>query len=99
MSLSKDPEVANISEVLQVQIVYNGEVLDIAFDSLKVYKEGTQSLTYLDSSVHLAYALLRLLERFAKKESGSSGGLVRQKKKRGMSLFSCFMCICRWKTT
>ena len=75
MSSSHDPEVENISDVLQIQIVYNGEVLDIAFDSLKAYKEGTQSLTYLDSSVHLAYALLRLLERFAKKE-GSSSGLV-----------------------
>ncbi|EKM57133.1 uncharacterized protein PHACADRAFT_142335 [Phanerochaete carnosa HHB-10118-sp] len=79
MSSSGVEDAQHVSEVLQVQIVYNGEVLDIAFDSLKVYKEGTQSLTYLDSSVHLAYALLRLLERYAKKEGS---GLVRQKKRR-----------------
>lgn len=80
MSSSKDADAVSVSEVLQVQIVYNGEVLDIAFDSLRVYKESTQSLAYLDSSVHLAYALLRLLERYAKKEGES--GMVRQKKKR-----------------
>ena len=79
MNSSGEPEAENTSEVLQSQIVYNDELLDISFDSLKMYKEGTQSLAYLDSSVHLAYALLRLLERYAKKE----GDLVRQKKKRG----------------
>lgn len=76
MSASGEDEVANIAEVLQTQIVYNGEILDIAFDSLKVYKEGTQSLAYLDSSVNLAYALLKLLEKCSK------GAYVRQKKKR-----------------
>ena len=78
--MSGEPDAEGTSEVLQTQIVYNGEILDIALESLKVYKEGTQSLAYLDSSVHLAYALLRLLEKYAKKESG--GSLVRQKKKR-----------------
>ena len=82
MSASDTEDAQQVSEVLQVQIVYNGEVLDIAFDSLRVYKEGTQSLAYLDSSVHLAYALLRLLERYAKKEGS---GLVRQKKRKCMS--------------
>ena len=80
MSSSGDSEAEGTSGVLRVQIVYNGEVLDIALDSLKAYKEGTQSLTYLDSSVHLAYALLKLLEKHAKQESG--GELVRQKRKR-----------------
>lgn len=63
------------AEVLQAQIIYNGEVLDTALESVRAYKEGTQSLTYLDSSIHLAYALLRLLEKSAK-----NGGLVRKKK-------------------
>ena len=85
MSVSKEPEAEAVSEVLQVQIVYNGEVLDIALDSLKVYKEGTQSLAYLDSSVHLAYALLRVLERHVKKEG--EAGMVRQKKKRSESFW------------
>ena len=80
MGTSDAEEAQHVSEVLQVQIVYNGEVLDIAFDSLKAYKEGTQSLAYLDASVHLAYALLRLLERYSRKEGS---GLVRQKKRRG----------------
>ncbi|KAI0942849.1 hypothetical protein AcV7_002147 [Taiwanofungus camphoratus] len=67
MSYSTDSAVTDVAEVLQQQIIYNGEMLDIAFESLRTYKEGTQSLTYLDSSVHLAYALLRLLERWGKK--------------------------------
>ncbi|THH00303.1 hypothetical protein EW026_g2191 [Hermanssonia centrifuga] len=79
MCSSGDPSVADVAEVLQTQIIYNGEVLDNAFESLRVYKEGTQSLAYLDSSVYLAYALLRLLERSSKKERGA---YVRKKAKR-----------------
>ena len=74
-----DPELAEAAELLQQQLIYNGEVLDIAVESLRVYKEGIQSLTYLDSSVHLAYALLRMLERWIK---GRGGGMyVRRKAK------------------
>lgn len=87
-----DGGAAHVAEVLQTQIVYNGEVLDIAFDSLKVYKEGTQSLAYLDASVHLAYALLRLLERHARREG--EGALVRQKKKRGECGYLWGTCVC-----
>ncbi|KAG1775834.1 hypothetical protein EV702DRAFT_1046713 [Suillus placidus] len=35
---------------------------DISLKSLRSYKEGTQSLAYLNASKHLAYALLRMLE-------------------------------------
>ncbi|GJE93432.1 timeless-domain-containing protein [Phanerochaete sordida] len=73
-------EAAHVAEVLQVQLVYNGEVLDIALDALRAYKDGTQSLAYLDASVHLAYALLRMLERVARTEGSA---LVRQKRRRG----------------
>jgi replication fork protection complex subunit Tof1/Swi1 len=61
-SSASEPDADHIAEtadVLQQQIIYNGEVLDIAFESLRSYKEGTQSLKYLDSSVALAYILLR----------------------------------------
>lgn len=77
-SLSSDLQEA--AEILQQQLIYNGEVLDIALESLKSYKEGTQSLVYLDSSVHLAYALLRMLEKWAKEKG--DGTYVRRRRER-----------------
>lgn len=74
-----DTQLAEAAELLQQQLIYNGEVLDIAVESLRVYKEGVQSLVYLDSSVHLAYALLRMLERWIR--SKGEVGIVRQKAK------------------
>jgi hypothetical protein len=47
-------------DVLRQQLVYNGEVLDIAPESLRSYKEGTQTLAYLHSSVAMAYALMKM---------------------------------------
>lgn len=61
-----DPTLTEAADILQQQIIYNGEVLDIALDSLRAYREGSQSLAYLDASVHLAYTLMRLLERWSK---------------------------------
>jgi replication fork protection complex subunit Tof1/Swi1 len=61
-----DPLLAESADLLQQQIIYNGDILDIALDSLRTYKEGSQSLTYLNASVHLSYALMRLLERWTK---------------------------------
>ena len=43
-----DEELTEASGLLQQQIIYNGEVLDIATDSLRSYREGVQSLKYLD---------------------------------------------------
>src|SRR6267154_4193595 len=63
-SVISDPQLNEAAAILQQQLIYNGEVLDIALESLRSYKEGTQSLTYLNGSVHLAYALLRMLERW-----------------------------------
>ncbi|OBZ77008.1 Topoisomerase 1-associated factor 1 [Grifola frondosa] len=71
-SYATDPAMADAAEVLQQQIIYNGEVLDISFESLRSYKDGTQSLAYLDSSVHLGYALLKMLEKWGKKRGGTS---------------------------
>ena len=79
----EDADLAEAAELLQQQVVYNGEVLDIAVDSLRLYKEGVQSLTYLDSSIHLAYSILRMLERWAKaKGGGEVYGRKRSKPKR-----------------
>ncbi|OJT12212.1 Topoisomerase 1-associated factor 1 [Trametes pubescens] len=77
---SAEEDVADAARTLQQQIVYNGEVLDIAFESVRTYKEGTQSLAYLDAGVHLAYALLRMLERWGKRQ-GKGEMYVRKKAK------------------
>ena len=76
----EDPELTEAADLLQEQLIYNGEVLDISIDSLRVYKEGVQSLTYLDASVNLGYTLLRMLERWSK---GHSNMYVRKKSRAG----------------
>ena len=81
MALSPVPSEVDVADVLQQQLIYNGEVLDIAFDSVRAYKEGTQSLAYLDSSIYLAYALFRMLEQWGKKRSGRGEMYVRRKEK------------------
>ncbi|KAG5637662.1 hypothetical protein H0H81_003683 [Sphagnurus paluster] len=73
-----DPVLKDAAEVLQQQLIYNGEVLDIAFESLRAYKPGTQSLVYLDTSIYLAYSLLKMLERWSK---GKNGEVYVRKKK------------------
>lgn len=74
-----DSTLRDAAEILQQQLIYSGEVLDVAFESLRMYKEGTQSLAYLNSSVHMVYALLRMLERWAK---GKGRGEVYVRKKK-----------------
>lgn len=70
--------------VLHRQIIYNGEVLDIAFDSLRGYREGTQSLVYLDASVNLAWAVMRAVEKAGKGESLVRKRKARKKKAKGL---------------
>ncbi|KAH7883094.1 timeless protein-domain-containing protein [Phlebopus sp. FC_14] len=70
-SVISDPDLTQAARLLQQQLIYNGDVLDIAFDNLRSFKEGTQSLAYLNASVYLAYALLRMLERWGKENSGA----------------------------
>ncbi|KAG8216231.1 timeless protein-domain-containing protein [Butyriboletus roseoflavus] len=79
-SVISDPDLNDSARLLQQQLIYNGDVLDIALESLRSYKEGTQSLTYLNSSVYLADALLRMLERWGKENS--SAVYVRKKMNR-----------------
>lgn len=75
-----DSNLQDAAELLQQQLIYNGDILDITYDSLKVYKDGTQSLAFLDSSIHMAYVLLRMLERWSKTKSGEV--YVRKKKRK-----------------
>jgi replication fork protection complex subunit Tof1/Swi1 len=67
---SEADSLAEMADLLQQQLVYNGEVLEIALESLRAYREGTQALAYLDAAVHLSWALLRMLEKWTKGESG-----------------------------
>lgn len=92
---SAESDVAEAARILQQQIVYNGQMLDIAFDSMRTYKEGTQSLAYLDASIHLSYALLKMLEKWGKRNGGDEVYVRRRakpKKKKGMRypLFTTF---------
>ncbi|KAG5641373.1 hypothetical protein DXG03_005379 [Asterophora parasitica] len=77
-----DPVLQEAADVLQQQLIYNGEVLDIAFESLRSYKAGTQSLAYLDSSVYLAYALLKMLEKWSKGKGADMYVRKKAKKRR-----------------
>ncbi|KAI9507117.1 timeless-domain-containing protein [Russula earlei] len=83
---SGEAELHEAALLLQQQIVYNGQVLDAALDSLRMYKDGTQSLTFLRSSVHLAYALFRMLEKWAKTTGDGSYVRKRRKPKRKQSV-------------
>ncbi|KAG8738044.1 Topoisomerase 1-associated factor 1 [Ceratobasidium sp. 414] len=77
MAQDPDEAVQEAAETLQSQLYYNGEALDVALDSLREYKE--QSIAYLDSAVHLAFVLLRMLEKWAH----SQGEIyVRKRKKK-----------------
>ena len=72
-----DPILAESADLLQQQIIYNGDILDIALDSLRAYRENSQSLAYLNTSVHLSYVLMHLLERWTKDKG--DGIYVRKK--------------------
>jgi replication fork protection complex subunit Tof1/Swi1 len=85
-------ELHDAAVLLQQQLVYNGQVLDAALDALRVYKDGTQSLAFLRVGVHLAYAVMRMLEKWAR--TTGEGSYVRKrakpKRKRNGTLISCF---------
>ena len=90
-----DSALTDAAEALQNQLIYNGEVLEIALESLKAYKDGTQSLVYLDSSVHLAYALLRMLEKWTNVEGGREMYIRKKarRKKKTKGPFSSLLCL------
>jgi hypothetical protein len=72
-------ELQEAADLLQQQVVYNGQALDAALDGLRAYKDGTQSLTFLRASVHLSYALMRMLEKWAR--TSGDGSYVRKRAK------------------
>ena len=72
-----DVDLPEQATVLQQQLIYNGEILDLALEALRAYRPGTQSLQYLDASIGFSWALVRMIERMNKR---SAVGLVRQKK-------------------
>ncbi|KAH9934596.1 hypothetical protein B0H21DRAFT_834812 [Amylocystis lapponica] len=73
--------VADVAAVLQQQIIHNGEVLDLELESVHVYREGTQSLAYLNASVRLAHALFRMLERWGKARGAGGEMYIHRKAK------------------
>lgn len=74
---------SDAAAALSSQIIYNGEVLDIAVESLRSYRPGTQSLGYLESAVNLAWAVFKMLERWGKEQIGGlKGEMYVRKKKR-----------------
>ena len=88
-------ELHDAAVLLQQQLVYNGQVLDAALDALRVYKVGTQSLAFLRVGVHLAYAVMRMLEKWARTTGEGSYVRKRAKPKRKRprtngTLISCF---------
>ncbi|KAI0322279.1 timeless protein-domain-containing protein [Amylostereum chailletii] len=65
-------ELLDAANLLQQQLIYNGQVLDAALEGLRAYKEGTQALAFLDASVHLAYSAMRMLEKWGKAKGENS---------------------------
>jgi replication fork protection complex subunit Tof1/Swi1 len=82
---------AEAANTLRQQLIYNGEVLDLAFESLHGYREGTQSLSYLDASVNLAWAVIRGVEKSGKSEMYVRQRKTKKKKKAGLWCYSCDM--------
>ncbi|KAI0027442.1 hypothetical protein K488DRAFT_90853 [Vararia minispora EC-137] len=70
-------DLADAAELLQSQLIYNGQILDAAVDGLLACRPGTQALAFLDATVRLAYALMRMLERWSK--SRGDGTYVRKR--------------------
>jgi replication fork protection complex subunit Tof1/Swi1 len=87
----EDTELHEAADLLRQQLVYNGQVLDAALDGLRIYKDGTQSLAFLRSSVHLAYALMRMLEKWAK--ATGDGSYVRKRAKPKKTRRAAGMCV------
>ncbi|OXG18463.1 topoisomerase 1-associated factor 1, partial [Cryptococcus neoformans Tu259-1] len=64
MSASTNEEEVEVAEILQHQLYYNYDILDSALAVVREYKN--QSIGYLDSIIHFAYVLLRMLEKYSK---------------------------------
>ncbi|WVQ93115.1 hypothetical protein IAU59_000179 [Kwoniella sp. CBS 9459] len=67
MAASKNEEEVEVAEIVQNNLYYNGDILDSSLSVISQYKD--QSVAYLDSVIHFAYVLLRMLEKFSKNKA------------------------------
>ncbi|CED82764.1 timeless-domain-containing protein [Phaffia rhodozyma] len=75
MSTSREEEPVEAAEILQNQIYYNGDILELSIKLMAGYR--LQSRDYLDSVIHFACVLLRMLEKYSK---GNAYMFFRKKK-------------------
>ncbi|KAG8829293.1 Topoisomerase 1-associated factor 1 [Serendipita sp. 400] len=80
MSNSEDEDLRDAAATLQYQVYYNGEALERMLESMRSYKD--QSFGFLEANIHLAYVLLRLLERWGQKNGGLYIRKTKKKRKR-----------------
>lgn len=71
MMQSGEEDDKEVADVLQNQIYYNGDLLDTALQFFTILRPDNknQPLTLQDSTVHFAYVLLRMLEKYSKSKS------------------------------
>ncbi|WVF65442.1 hypothetical protein IAT40_000170 [Kwoniella sp. CBS 6097] len=67
MAASKNQDDVDVAEIVQNNLYYNGDILDSSLSVISQYKD--QSVAYLDSVIHFAYVLLRMLEKFSKNKA------------------------------
>jgi replication fork protection complex subunit Tof1/Swi1 len=71
MSQSSDEETKDAAEVLLNKIYYQGDVLETALAVFTLWRPEMrgQPITFLDCTIHFAYVLLRMLEKYSKSKS------------------------------
>ncbi|WVW79467.1 hypothetical protein I302_101436 [Kwoniella bestiolae CBS 10118] len=67
MATSGEQEDVEVAEIVQDNLYYNGDILDSSLSVISQYKD--QSVAYLDSVIHFAYVLLRMLEKYSKNKA------------------------------
>ncbi|OCF79113.1 topoisomerase 1-associated factor 1 [Kwoniella mangroviensis CBS 8886] len=67
MAMSGEQEDVKVAEIVQDNLYYNGDILDSSLSVISQYKD--QSVAYLDSVIHFAYVLLRMLEKYSKNKA------------------------------
>ena len=86
MSLSGREEHVDTAEILQNKLYYDADTLELCSNLLKRYDH--QSNKFLDAIVHLAYVMLRMVEKYSKskaymfvrKKKAIRGGASKKKK-------------------
>lgn len=86
MSLSGREEHVDTAEILQNKLYYDADTLELCASLLRRYDH--QSNKFLDAIVHLAYVMLRMLEKYSKskaymfvrRKKANRGGAAKKKK-------------------